>query len=149
MAVSDNLHRLSVKAKEAEDSAASAKTKAEGQLKHDVENAREKAQESADRLSSQSTTAASKASGWTAGIQQSWDDHVRDIRQRMDAQKAKHDARVAEDNAQDAEDYADFAIELAYSAIAQAEYAVLTAILLRGEADAIATTSPHVHGGAG
>jgi hypothetical protein len=64
------------------------------------------------------------------------------MRQRMDARKAQHDAKMAERDGRDAEDYASFTIDLAYSAIREAEYAVLGAVLARADADVAASTTP-------
>ena len=51
MALSDDLRKLSDRAKEAEDHAAGVKTKAKADLEADVENARAVAQAQADNLS--------------------------------------------------------------------------------------------------
>ena len=50
MALSDQLTKLAAKAKEAEDRAAAAKTKAKADLEQDVKEARESAQAHADQL---------------------------------------------------------------------------------------------------
>jgi hypothetical protein len=50
MAVSDELMRLSVRAKQAEDRAAAAKTQARDKLEQDVQTARESTQATADKL---------------------------------------------------------------------------------------------------
>jgi hypothetical protein len=131
MAMSDNLMRLSVRAKQAEDRVTAATTQARDKLEQDVQEARENTQATADRLRSETVAA-------TDGLQQSWSAHVAQARGRIDARKARHDAKVAERNAQDADDYAAFAIDFAYSAIEQAEYAVLDAVLARLDADTAA-----------
>jgi hypothetical protein len=128
MAVSDELMRLSVRAKEAEDRAAAAKTQARDKLEQDVQTARENTQATADRLRGE---AGAKADS----LQQSWTAHVARTRERIDARKARHDAKVAERNADDADDYAAYAIDFAYSAIEEAEYAVLDSVLARLDAD--------------
>jgi hypothetical protein len=131
MAVSDDLMRLSVRAKQAEDRVAAAKTQVRDKLEHDVQDARENTQATADRLRGETTAAVD-------GLQQSWSTHLAQARARIDARKARHDAKVAERQAQDADDYAAFAIKFAYSAIEEAEYATLDAVLARLDADAAA-----------
>src|SRR3954468_12860773 len=141
MTVSDDLSRLSARAKEAQDRVASAKTKARDHLEQDVENARKNTQKAAEQMRAQRDAAAAVADAWGDDIQRSWNDHIQRMRQRMDDRKAKHDAKVAERDAQDAEDYAAFAIDFAYSAIEEAEYAVLDAVLYREDADAVGSTA--------
>jgi hypothetical protein len=138
MALSDDLARLSVRAKEAEDHAAAAKQQKKDQLQQNVENARQSTQSSITKMQDQSKAAAGKAKSWGEGVQQSWDDHLSQARQRIEARKAGHKAKVAARDADNAEDYAEFAIDVAYSAIAEAEYAVLDAALYRMEANTAA-----------
>jgi hypothetical protein len=136
MAASDDLMRLSERAKQAEDHVAAAKTQARDKLAQDVQKARENTQVTAARLRGATGAAAD-------GLQQSWTTHIAQTRERIDARKARHDAKVAERNAEDADDYASFAIDFAYSAIEEAEYAVLDATLARADADAAAdATTP-------
>jgi hypothetical protein len=49
--------------------------------------------------------------------------------------QGQHAADRAESDADDAESYAAYSIDLAYSAIEEAEYAVLEAVLARADAD--------------
>jgi plasmid maintenance system antidote protein VapI len=128
MAVSDDLMRLSERAKQAEDRAAAAKTQARDKLEQDVQTARQTTPATADKLRDAAGTKAD-------GLQQSWSAHVTRARERIDARMARHDAKVAERNADDADDYAAFAIDFAYSAIEEAEYAVLDSVLARLDAD--------------
>ena len=137
MAASDDMSRLATRAKEAEDRVAAAKTKARDRIQEDVDNARKRTQEAAEKLQADSATATARTEAWGADLQRSWNDHLQQARQRMDARKARLDAKMAGD-AQDAEDYADFTIDVAYSALEEAEYAVLDAILARADADAAA-----------
>jgi hypothetical protein len=141
MALSDDLARLSVRAKEAEDHVAAARNQKKDQLAQNVENARQSTRTTVDKLQEQSTAAAGKTKAWGDDVQRSWNDHVAQVRQRIDARKASHKAKVAERDAEGAEDYAEFAIDAAYSAIAEAEYAVLDAALYRMEADAAGAAS--------
>jgi hypothetical protein len=75
----------------------------------------------------------------TGDLQRSWNEHVGQVRERIDAGKARHDAKVAQREAEAALDYAEFTIDFAYGAIEQAEYAVLDATLARMNADAAST----------
>jgi hypothetical protein len=136
MAVSDDLSRLSVRAKQAEDRAAAAKAQAHDQLQQAVQDARDSTQQTADKLRAGSAAVADRADN----IQRSWDEHLAKARERMDARKARHAADRAESDAEDAESYAAYSIDLAYSAIEEAEYAVLDAVLTRHDADEAART---------
>ena len=120
MAVSDDLARLSVRAEQAEDRAAA---KARDQLQQAVQAARDSTQQTADKLRAESAGAADRADAWTDNIQRSWDDHLAQARERIDARKAQHAADRAESDAENAESYAAYSIDLAYSAIEEAEYA--------------------------
>jgi hypothetical protein len=138
MAVSDDLMRLSQRAKEAEDRVAAARSQERDQLEQDVEHARQNTQTMAEKIHGESAAAAGRAESWGDDIKRSWNQHLAQVRERIDARKASHDAKVAERNAQDADDYAVFAIDFAYSAIDEAEYAVLDAVLARADADGAA-----------
>ena len=72
--------------------------------------------------------------------QQSWNDHLTKVRKHLDEQKATYDVVTSENRAEQAESDAKFARSSdAYSAIEEAEYAVLDAILARADvSDAIA-----------
>jgi hypothetical protein len=136
MALSDQLSRLAVRAKQAEDRLAAARTQARDRLEQDVRKAREDTEAAAEKLRSESAAASDRANAWVEDIQRPWSDHVAEARRRMDARKARHDAKVAERYAEDAENYAQFMIALAYSAIEESEYAALEAVLARQDADA-------------
>jgi hypothetical protein len=68
-------------------------------------------------------------------VQRSWDQAVKAAREDMANRKAEHDLHKAQRRADRAEDDAKFAIDFAYSAIGEAEYAVLDATLARKEAE--------------
>jgi hypothetical protein len=87
------------------------------------------------KLRAESAGAADRADAWADNIQHSWDDHLARARERIDARKAQHAADRTESDAEDAESYAAYSIDLAYSAIEEAEYAVLEAVLARADAD--------------
>jgi hypothetical protein len=141
VALSDQLTKLAARAKEAEDRAAAAKTKARAQLEQDVRTAREVAQAQADQLRKTAEANKGKISEWWNSVQQSWNDHVSAIRQNIDEKRAEHDLKVAQRDADNAEEDASFAIDYAVGAIEEAEYAVLDATLARMDADSLAAGS--------
>src|SRR3954449_9991254 len=85
MAVSDDLSRLSVRAKQAEDRAAAAKAQARDQLQQALQEARDSTQQTADKLRADSAAVADRADN----IQRSWDEHLAKARERMDARKER------------------------------------------------------------
>jgi hypothetical protein len=86
-------------------------------------------------LRTASSAAKDRADEGAAKVRRSWNEHMAEARARQDARKTRHAADRAES---DAEDYAAFSIDLAYSAIGEAEYAVLDAVLAREDAVAAA-----------
>jgi len=138
MALSDQLTKLAARAKEAEDHAAAAKSKARAQLERDVKTARESAKAQADQLRKTAEANKGQISDWWDGVQKSWNDFIARARQNIDEKRAEHDENVANRAADNAEDDAAFAIDYAYGAIEEAEYAVLDATLARMDADALA-----------
>jgi hypothetical protein len=141
MALSDQLTKLAARAKEAEDRAVAAKTKARAELEQDVHSAREAAQAQADQMRETAEANKGKVSDWWTGVQKNWDDHVATIRQNIDEKRAEHDLNAAQQDADVAEDDAAFAVDYAYGAIEEAEYAVLDATLARMDADSLAAGS--------
>ena len=138
MAASDELARLTARAKEAEDHAAAAKAEAKSQLEQALNTSRENAETQADKLRTDAEARAGEASDRWKEIQLSWNEHLQKMRQDMDQRKATLDSAVAQDKADQAEFDAVNAIDFAYAAIAGAEYAVLDATLAREEADELA-----------
>lgn len=138
MAISDQLSRLADRTKELEDRAAAAKAKAKADLEQDVKAAGESAQAQADALAQAIDSETNRVSIWWGNLQRSWSDHMGVVRQHIDDRRIAHDLRSAQRNADQAESDAAFAIEYAYSAVEEAEYAVLDAILARMEADELA-----------
>jgi hypothetical protein len=135
MALSDELLRLSQRAKQAEDRVQAAQTQARDRLEKDVDHARHDTQTTAEKIRTSTAAAAGEAEAWGDDMKRSWNQHLASVREKMDARKARHDAKVTELRADDANDYALFAIDLAYSAIEEAEYATLDAVLARIDAD--------------
>ena len=141
MALSDQLTKLAARAKEAEDRAVAAKTKARAELEQDVQSARDAAQAQADQMRETAEANKGKVSDWWTGVQKNWDDHIATIRQNIDEKRAEHDLNAAQRDADNAEDDAAFAVDYAYGAIEEAEYAVLDATLARENADSLAAGS--------
>jgi hypothetical protein len=141
MALSDDLTKLAARAKDAEDHAAAAKTKAKADLEADVENARAVAQAEADRLGESADANRDRISAWWHDVQRSWSQHLAAVKENIADRKAEHDLDRANQRADIAEDDAAFAIQYAVAAIEEAEYAVLDASLARMQADELTGAS--------
>ena len=135
MALSDQLTELTARAKEAEDRAAAARDKSKAGLQADVETARASAQERAKKLRESAEANKNKLSVWWYDLQRTWNEHIAKIRDDIDTKRAEHDEDRAERRAEHRADDAAFAVDFAYTAIEEAEYAVLDAALARKEAD--------------
>jgi vacuolar-type H+-ATPase subunit I/STV1 len=140
MALSDQLTGLAARAKEAGDRAAAARDKSKAGLQADVETARASAQERAKKLRESADANKNKLSVWWYDLQRTWNEHVAKIRDDIDTKQAEHDKDRAERRAEHRADDAMFAVDFAYSAIEEAEYAVLDAELARKEADELSAT---------
>ena len=92
MALSDDLARLSARAKQAEDRAAAAKAQAREQLQAAVQQARDDTDQTAAELRRKNAEARDETKSWADGIQKSWDDHLARTRERIHARKAQHAA---------------------------------------------------------
>ena len=141
MALSDQLTKLSARAKELEDRAAAAKSKGKADLEQDVKEARESAQGQADDLRKSAEAGKDKISVWWDDVQRSWNENIAAIRKNVDDRRAAHDSKAAQRAADSADEDAAFAIDYAYAAIEEAEYAVLDADLAHMEADEFAAKS--------
>ena len=141
MALSDQLTKLSARAKELEDRAAAAKSKGKADLEQDVKEARESAQGQADALRKNAEAGKGKISVWWDDVQRSWNENIAAIRKNVDDRRAAHDSKAAQRAAESADEDAAFAIDYAYAAIEEAEYAVLDADLAHKEADELAARS--------
>jgi hypothetical protein len=141
MAVSDQLTTLAARAKEAEEHAAAAQSKAKADLEADVKDARASAQAQADRLHESADANRARISAWWHDVQRSWSQHVAAVKEDMADRRAEHDVDRANKRAENAEGDAAFAIDYAVAAIEEAEYAVLNASLARMEADELAGAS--------
>src|SRR5215472_18591012 len=96
---SEQLSKLSARAKDAEDRARAAIGKDRADLEQDVENARKSAQEQADRLRASAHTNQGKLSVWWHDLQHSWDEHMAKMRADIESRKAEHDYDRAERDA--------------------------------------------------
>ena len=135
MALSDQLTELAARAKQAEDRATAARDKSKAGLEADVETARASAQDRAKKLRESADANKNKLSVWWYDLQRTWNEHVAKIRDDIEGKRAEHDVDRAERRAEHRADDAAFAVDFAYSAIEEAEYAVLDAELARKEAD--------------
>ena len=141
MAASDDLKKLADRAKAAEDHAAVAKTQARAELQKTVTGVRASAEAGAKKFQTQTQAAGQKASDSWNDVQRSWNAHMDKARKDIDHRKAEFDASDAKSQADWAEWNAELSIDYAYSAIEEAEYAVLDAILARRDADEAAVAA--------
>ncbi|HLJ66454.1 MAG TPA: YtxH domain-containing protein [Chloroflexota bacterium] len=141
MSATNELHKLTDKAQEAEQKAADARHQAKADLEKAVQNSRASIEAHTTKMRESASASGQKASTWWGEQQLAWNAHVAKMRQSMDERKVKHAARAAEQEAEQAEADASFAIDFAYGAIEAAELAVLYAILAREDADEAAAVS--------
>ena len=118
MALSDQLTRLAARAKEAEDHAAAAQSKAKADLETDVKTARESAQAQAEQLRTKVDAQKGQVSDGWSKVQRTWNDHLVEMRQDIHDRKAEHDLKKAQRSADSTEEDAAFAINFAYAAMA-------------------------------
>jgi hypothetical protein len=141
MALSDELTKLAARAKEAETRTTAARDEARADLEREVESARAATQAQAEKLRQGAEEGKAKASGWWTDVQKSWNAQVAKVREDVEGKKEKHDVHMAQVRADDADGYASSAIDFAYSAVVEAEYASLDAVLARKEAEQMAAES--------
>lgn len=141
MALSDQLAKLSQRAKEAEEHAAAARDKTKADVENDRKMARATAQAQADRLHESADANRARISAWWHDVQRSWSQHVAAVKEDLTDRRAEHDLDRANKRAENAEGDAAFAIDYAVAAIDEAEYAVLDASLARMEANELAGAS--------
>jgi hypothetical protein len=138
MAISDNFTTLKEQVDRANRTITDSMAKDEDDLYATVDQARKDADEHAAQLRAKSQEATEDVERSWHEVGNDWDDHVKRLRQRVDAKKAAHDAKVAESDAEWAEADALDAISFASAAIEEAQYAVLDALLARKKAEATA-----------
>ena len=106
-----------------------------------VDDARREADEHAAELKATTQRAGTGAHSHWQEIQADWDrHHLQRMRARLDSAKSGYDLSVAEGEAESAEADALDAIAFAASALLEAEYATLDAVLARRRAAAVATS---------
>ena len=135
MALSDQLFKLSVRAKQVEEHEAVAREKAKAELEQDIQAARDFSQAQAEDVRKKVDASKSEISTRWRNTQRSWSDHVAAGRIDIQEKKARLDLKMAQRDADAAEADASLAIDYAYAAIDEAEYEVLTAIFAREHAD--------------
>jgi hypothetical protein len=151
MAISDELTKLAARASEAEKRGAEAREKARADLEQDVSTARATAQQDvstarataqadAERFRERGDENRAEVSAWWADVQKAWNRRVAAAREDVEAKKEEHDVHRAQRKAEHAESDALYAIDFAYTAIEEAEYAALYAVLRRTEADELSAS---------
>jgi hypothetical protein len=135
MAASDDLTKLADRAKEAEERVAAAREKGKAHLEADRDNARAVGEQQAEDLRELAETGKGRISDRWEGVQEAWNQAIAKVREDVEGRKTEHDLHKAQRRADRADDDARFAIDFAYSAIGEAEYAVLDASLARMKAD--------------
>lgn len=129
------LAELSQKAQDAQRTVAASVAEDRQKLSAAVADAKDRAEQGAQRLQSSGQRAKANVTGSWNQVQTSWQDHVGAVRTKLEDRKAERDAKRLGHAADDAEDYAADAIEFAIAAVEEAEYATLDAVLVRVEAD--------------
>jgi hypothetical protein len=135
MALSNQLDKLTVRAKHAQTRAAAAENKTRRDLETDVAAARASAHAEAVRLGELADAGRGEISTWRTNAQQTWNDYIAAVHQTIDEANSEIDLAQAQHDADTAENDASYAIDYAYAAIEQAEYAVLHAEFARMKAD--------------
>ena len=135
MAASDDLTKLTVRAKEAEERVGAAREMAKSDLQANRDFARARGEEQAEDLRAVAEKGQEQISDAWKEMQITWNHATAALREDVESRKAEHDLRKTQRRADRAEDDARFAIDFAYSAIVEAEYAVLDAAVARMEAD--------------
>jgi hypothetical protein len=135
MALSNQLDKLTVRAKQAQTRAAAAENKTRRDLETDVAAARASAHAEAVRLGELADAGRGEISTWRTNAQQTWNDYIAAVHQTIDEANSEIDLAQAQHDADTAENDASYAIDYAYAATEQAEYAVLHAEFARMKAD--------------
>ncbi|MEV7007949.1 hypothetical protein [Streptosporangium sp. NPDC051022] len=133
--VSDRFPEVAEKATAAQQNVQSALAEDRKKLSAAVEQAKDKAAEGAQKLKDDGARVRAGAKSTWDEAQAKWQQHVTAVKNKIQEQRAAWDRSMAEDRAADAEWYAGVAIDFALSAIEEAEYATLEAVLARAEAD--------------
>ena len=135
MAALDDLSKLSVRAKEAEDRVNAAREKGKADLEEDLDFTRTAVEKHNAVLRELVSESKGRASDRWRELQAAWNEAISKAREEVENRKAEHDLHKSERRADRAEEDARLAIDFAYSAIAEAEYASLDAARARMEAN--------------
>jgi len=141
MTTPQDLSKLTNRAKEAEQRAAGAANQARDDLAKSVAESRANVDAQAAQLKETAAASKDKISGWWDEQQKAWNDRAAKVRKHLDEQKTAYDVVTAENRAELAQADAKFAIDYALSAIEEAEYAVLDAILAQADVKEAASRS--------
>jgi hypothetical protein len=147
MPVTDNFAKLKEQVEEADRAVKAAAEQNQAEIQSKVDEARREADDRAAELRAKTENADREGksdregeSQWR-GMQADLNRHIERVRERMDAKEAAVSADVADRDADWAEADAKDAIDFALSAIVEAEYATLDAMLARKNAAQLAASS--------
>jgi hypothetical protein len=149
MSMTDNFAKLKEQVEEADRTVKAAAEQNQEEIQSKVDEARRDADERAAELRAKTENADREEEGksdregesqWRE-MQADLNRHIERVRERMDAKKAAVDVNVADRDADWAEADAKDAIDFALSAIVEAEYATLDAMLARKNAAQLAASS--------
>ena len=135
MALSDDLRKLSERAKEAEDHAAAAKAEARANVEQRMSEVKASAETAATELRVKAEAAKTEASAHGTTCSETGRPTLTACVPISTARRPRLGPRTPRCPLDWAESDADLAISLAYAAIEEADYAVLQALLARREAD--------------
>ena len=141
MSVSDDFTKLKEQVETADRRIRAAAAKNQAELKAMVDEARVNADQRSAELRTKADEADEQTKRHWHEVQVDWDNHIKRIRERVDAKKAADDADAAEFEAEWASEDAAAAVEFAAAAIEEAEYAVLDAVKARKDADVLAAAN--------
>jgi hypothetical protein len=146
MSVTDKFAKLKEQVEEADRTVKAAAEQNQAEIQSKVDEARRDADDRAAELRAKTENADREGksregeSQWR-GMQADLNRHIERVRERMDAKEAAVSADVADRDADWAEADAKDAIDFALSAIVEAEYATLDAMLARKNAAQLAASS--------
>jgi hypothetical protein len=147
MSVTDNFAKLKEQVEEADRAVKAAAEQNQAEIQSKVDEARRDADQRAAELRTKTENADREGESDREGksqwreMQADLNRHIERVRERMDAKEAAVSADVADRDADWAEADAKDAIDFALSAIVEAEYATLDAMLARKNAAQLAASS--------
>jgi hypothetical protein len=147
MSVTDNFAKLKEQVEEADRAVKAAAEQNQAEIQSKVDEARRDADQRAAELRTKTENADREGESDREGksqwreMQADLNRHIERVRERMDAKEAAVNADVADRDADWAEADAKDAIDFALSAIVEAEYATLDAMLARKNAAQLAASS--------